>query len=138
MYFPTFPNLPSSPGSGCLEILDQRTSAASTTTSSETATTPVTGFFVSFLSHVLTFLSLFTLNPFAKLTADDFVGDTPSWSRSFIGFAVPTHFLRLHLRLAYGSTRISKRYARNYAYLFILFFVCALYKMAVALVGLIS
>ncbi|KAJ7981767.1 PRA1 family protein [Quillaja saponaria] len=128
--------------SGYLEILDQRTSttasAASTNRASETTTTVTNGFFVSLFSHVLTLLSLFTLNPFAKLTAEDFSGETPSWSHSFIGFCGSYSFpsspsqarLRVHENL--------KRYARNYASLFILFFACTLYKMPLALVGLIS
>ncbi|KAI4333646.1 hypothetical protein L6164_018426 [Bauhinia variegata] len=127
--------------SGYLEILDQRTStaaAASTTTNSETTPIPATGFFVSFFSHVVTFLSLFTINPFAKLTADDFVGNTPSWSHSFVGFcdsySLPSSPSQARLRVHENI----KRYARNYAYLFILFFACTLYKMPVALVGLIS
>ena len=38
-------------------------------------------------SRLLTFLSLFTLNAFAKLAADDFAVDTPSWSCSFFAFS---------------------------------------------------
>ncbi|KAL2331373.1 hypothetical protein Fmac_018954 [Flemingia macrophylla] len=114
---------------GYLEILDHRTSAASPAPSSSSSSAAA--------SRLLTFLSLLTLNPFAKLTADDFAGDTPSWSRSFFAFSHSYSFpsspsqagLRLHENV--------KRYARNYAYLFILFLACALYKMPVALVGLI-
>ncbi|KAJ7948683.1 PRA1 family protein [Quillaja saponaria] len=128
--------------SGYLEILDQRTSSAasavSNTNTSETTEIATHGFFVPFFSHVLTLLSIFTLNPFSKLTANDFSGETPSWSHSFIGFCDSYSFpsspsqarLRVHENL--------KRYARNYASLFILFFVCTLYKMPLALVGLIS
>ncbi|KAF7836696.1 PRA1 family protein H-like [Senna tora] len=130
--------------SGYLEVLDHRTSAAASTSSA------TSGFFLSFFSRLLTFFSLFTLNPFAKLTAEDFAGDTPSWSHSFIGFSDSYSFpsspsqarLRVHENI--------KRYARNYAYLFILFFACTLYgfllwsicfimyQMPVPLFGLLS
>ena len=115
--------------SGYLEILDQRTSAAASTaaTDSGASATPTSGFFVSLFSHLVTFFSLFTLNPFSKLTTEDWAGDTPSWSHSFIGFCDSYSFpsspsqarLRVHENV--------KRYARNYAYLFILFFACTLY-----------
>ncbi|KAK7244234.1 hypothetical protein RIF29_39053 [Crotalaria pallida] len=133
--------------SGYLDILDHRSSsssaaaASSSSSSNPTLTssvTPAAGFFVSLFSHLATLLSLFTLNPFAKLTADDFSGDTPSWSRSFVGFcgsySFPSSASQARLRVQENI----KRYARNYAYLFILFFACTLYKMPIALVGLIS
>ncbi|XP_059661493.1 PRA1 family protein H [Cornus florida] len=141
--------------SGYLEILDERTSdlhrltsattaaAASdhrnsTTASTNSATPIANGFFRSVFSYLATILSLFTLNPFAKLTADDFSGETPSWTLGFIGFCDSYSFpsspsqarLRVHENV--------KRYARNYASLFILFFACSLYQMPLALVGLIS
>ncbi|OIV92440.1 hypothetical protein TanjilG_25170 [Lupinus angustifolius] len=126
--------------SGYLDILDHRTSSAADTsaTTSIATVTPAAGFFVSLFSHFATIISLFTLNPFAKLTADDFSGDTPSWSRSFFGFcgsySFPSSSSQARLRVHENI----KRYARNYAYLFIVFFACTLYKMPLALVGLIS
>ncbi|KAA8526812.1 hypothetical protein F0562_008959 [Nyssa sinensis] len=135
---------------GYLEILDQRTSelnrltSTSTSdrghpdTSTNTATAITNGFFLSAFSYLGTLFSLFTLNPFAKLTTDDFSGDTPSWTLGFIGFCDSYSFpsspsqarLRVHENV--------KRYARNYASLFILFFACSLYQLPLALVGLIS
>ncbi|CAL5405889.1 unnamed protein product [Camellia sinensis] len=146
--------------SGYLEILDQRTSdlhrlssssssaaAAATTTAAATtidsATTITNGLFSSLFSHIGTLLSLFTLNPFAKLTADDFSGETPSWTHGFIGFfdsySFPSSSSQARLRLHENV----KRYARNYASLFILFFACSLYplslyQMPLALIGLVS
>lgn len=138
--------------SGYLEILDQRTSdlhrlssssaAAATTTAAATtidsATTITNGLFLSLFSHIGTLLSLFTLNPFAKLTADDFSGETPSWTHGFIGFfdsySFPSSSSQARLRLHENV----KRYARNYACLFILFFACSLYQMPLALIGLVS
>jgi hypothetical protein len=105
---------------GYLEILDHRTVADSNSTP-----TPAGGIF----SRLLTLLSLFTINPFAKLTAEDFPGDTPSWSRSFVGFfgsySFPSSPSQARLRVQENV----KRYARNYAYLFILFFASALYAL---------
>ncbi|XP_027344429.1 PRA1 family protein H [Abrus precatorius] len=116
---------------GYLEILDHRTSSSSAVPS---APIPVGGIF----SRLLTLLSLFTLNPFAKLTADDFAGDTPSWSRSFFGFCGSYSFPSSPSQARLRVQENVKRYARNYAYLFILFFACTLYQMPLALVGLIS
>ncbi|CAL5403025.1 unnamed protein product [Camellia sinensis] len=134
--------------SGYLEILDQRTSdlhrlssssaaAAATTTAAATtidsATTITNGLFSSLFSHIGTLLSLFTLNPFAKLTADDFSGETPSWTHGFIGFfdsySFPSSSSQARLRLHENV----KRYARNYASLFILFFACSLYPLSLSL-----
>ncbi|XP_028796817.1 PRA1 family protein H isoform X2 [Neltuma alba] len=128
--------------SGYLEILDQRTTAAAAASScaanSKAVPAVTAGFFVSLFSRIFTFLSLFTFNPFAKLTAEDFAGVTPSWSHSFIGccdsYSFPSSPSQARLRVQENV----KRYARNYAYLFILFFACTLYKMPVPLFGLIS
>ncbi|KAJ6886811.1 hypothetical protein NC651_027231 [Populus alba x Populus x berolinensis] len=122
--------------SGYLKILDQHSSivAAPSTTTSTTAT----GIFISFFSHALTLLYLFTLNPFSKLTTNDFSGPTPSWTRSFFAdhesYSFPSGFGQARLRVNENV----KRYARNYASLFILFFVCTLYQMPLALIGMIS
>ncbi|CAK7327760.1 unnamed protein product [Dovyalis caffra] len=131
--------------SGYLEILDQHSSAPTTTSSTTTSTTTMTattatatGLFISFFSHILTLLSLFTLNPFSKLATDDFSGQTPSWTRSFFAdcrsYSFPSGSDQARLRVNENV----KRYARNYASLFILFFACTLYQMPLALIGLIS
>ncbi|KAG5235445.1 prenylated rab acceptor family protein [Salix suchowensis] len=127
--------------SGYLEILDHHSSssaAPATTSSTTTTTTTVTGLFISFFSNVLTLLSLFTLNPFSKLTTDDFSGPTPSWTRSFFAdygsYSFPSGFDQARLR----ANENVKRYARNYVSLFIIFLVCTLYQMPLALIGLIS
>ncbi|PNX76120.1 PRA1 family protein h-like [Trifolium pratense] len=151
---------------GYLEIIDQRTSdaadaTAATTTINSSPLVPAT----SFSSKLLTLLSFITLNPFAKLTADDFSSDTPSWSRSFIGSYSSYSFPSSPSQARFRVHENVKRYARNYAYLFIVFFASALgkgpdnpefgfgrdyahkfsniaygnrYKMPLALVGLIS
>ncbi|XP_050215558.1 PRA1 family protein H isoform X2 [Mercurialis annua] len=138
--------------SGYLELLDQRSSSSTTTTpattaaatSSTTTTNPTItsaltgGLFVSLLSHLITLLSLLTLNPLSKLTTHDFSGQTPSWTRVFIGdfgcYSFPSTADQARLRVHENV----KRYARNYASLFILFFACALYQMPLTLIGLIS
>ena len=121
--------------SGYLEVLDHKTSsalssssaAAGDPTSSATTSSPAAGFFLSLVSSLGTLLSLLTLNPLAKLATDDFTGDTPSWSRAFVGscgsYSFPSSSAQARLRVHENV----KRYARNYAYLFILFFACALY-----------
>ncbi|GAU29673.1 hypothetical protein TSUD_53250, partial [Trifolium subterraneum] len=124
---------------GYLEIIDQRTSDAADATAATTAINssplvPAT----SLSSKLLTLLSFITLNPFAKLTADDFNSDTPSWSRSFIGSYSSYSFPSSPSQTRFRVHENVKRYARNYAYLFIVFFASALYKMPIALVGLIS
>ncbi|KGN55111.1 PRA1 family protein H [Cucumis sativus] len=132
--------------SGYLEILDQRTSdlhrhssAAPPARPTPTAAAPLaTGFFISLFSRIATLLSIFTLNPFAKLSAADFSGPTPSWTTGFVGFfesySFPSSPAQARLRVHENA----KRYARNYASLFVLFFVCTLYQMPLALLGLIS
>ncbi|CAK9325215.1 unnamed protein product [Citrullus colocynthis] len=135
--------------SGYLEILDQRTSDLhrhSSATAAAAPTRPIpaaaaplaTGFFISFFSRIGTLLSIFTLNPFAKLSAADFSGPTPSWTSGFVGFfesySFPSSPAQARLRVHENA----KRYARNYASLFVLFFVCTLYQMPLALLGLIS
>nr|XP_009772371.1 PREDICTED: PRA1 family protein H isoform X3 [Nicotiana sylvestris] len=142
---------------GYLEILDQRTTdlhrhsstattaaasasssdAAAVTNSAAAAVSISNGVFVQIFSYLGTLLSLFTLNPFAKLTSDDFSGDTPSWTRLFVGsldsYSFPSSPSQARLRVHENV----KRYARNYTSLFLLFFACSLYQKLLALVGLI-
>ncbi|KAL5147759.1 PRA1 family protein H [Glycine soja] len=70
---------------GFLKVLDHRTSSSAAATSLAPSPAPSSAASTLF-SRLLTFLSLFTLNAFAKLAADDFAVDTPSWSRSFFAF----------------------------------------------------
>ncbi|KAK9209170.1 hypothetical protein WN944_001534 [Citrus x changshan-huyou] len=133
--------LPAHPGKYCyLEILDTATttSATAVTTASTKETATATTITHSLLHYLYTFISLLTVNPFAKLTTDDFSAKTPSWTREFIGalgsYSFPSSPHTLKLRVHENV----KRYARNYASLFILFFACSLYQMPLALVGLIS
>jgi hypothetical protein len=112
---------------GYLEIIDQRTSdaadaIAATTTVNSSPLVPAT----SISSKLLTVLSFITLNPFAKLTADDFSADTPSWSRSFVGSYSSYSFPSSPSQARFRVHENVKRYARNYAYLFIVFFASAL------------
>ncbi|KAG5569195.1 hypothetical protein H5410_058961 [Solanum commersonii] len=122
---------------GYLEILDQRTTdlhrhssttaAAATTASSDTAVTNSAaaavsisnGVLVLIFSRIGTLLSLLTLNPFAKLISDDFSGDTPSWTLQFVGsfdsYSFPSSPSQARLRVHENV----KRYARNYASLFV-------------------
>ncbi|KAL6554219.1 hypothetical protein OROMI_019892 [Orobanche minor] len=134
--------------SGYLEVLDQRTTdlhrlpattKPSASTSAATGTSPDGVFFVAQLfSRIWTILSLFTFNPFSKLAADDFAGDTPSWTVAFFGssesYSFPSSPSQARLRVHENI----KRFARNYAFLFVLFFACSLYQLPKALIGLIS
>ncbi|GFZ05757.1 prenylated RAB acceptor 1.H [Actinidia rufa] len=129
---------------GYLEILDQRTtdlhrlSSSASSAATTNVDSPSRGLFLSIFSHIGTLLSLFTLNPFAKLTTDDFSGETPSWTHGFVGscgsYSFPSSSTQARLRVHENV----KRYARNYASLSILFFTCSLYQMPLAVVGLVS
>ncbi|KAJ6894257.1 PRA1 family protein H-like isoform X2 [Populus alba x Populus x berolinensis] len=95
-----------------------------------------------FFSHALTRpFSLHISIPFQNSdSTDDFSGPNPVYlTRSFFAdHMVPTRFPS-----GFGQARLRvnenvKRHARNYASLFILFFVCTLYQMPLALIGMIS
>ncbi|KAH0902481.1 hypothetical protein HID58_041984 [Brassica napus] len=141
--------------SGYLDLLDHRTSAAAaapapaSSSSSSAAAAPSSasddvvssitgGFFASLLSRLVTVSSLLTINPFSKLSADDFSGDTPPWTTGFFGacdsYSFPASSQQARMRVHENI----KRFARNYATLFIVFFACALYQMPLALVGLLA
>ncbi|GKC40788.1 PRA1 family protein H-like protein [Tanacetum coccineum] len=137
--------------SGYLEILDQRTSDLhrisatgnssnpnSTTTPPTNTTTVTTSFLLSVFNHIGILLSLVTINPFSKLTNEDFAGDTPPWTLGFIGYSDSYSFPKSRNQGAIRVTENNKRYCRNYATLFILFFACSLYQRPIALVGLVS
>ncbi|KAJ4976837.1 hypothetical protein NE237_001943 [Protea cynaroides] len=136
--------------SGYLEVLDERTTSVDrsfftsdrdgSSTSIATSPSSATNYSVfSFIfSYLGTFFSLFTLNPFAKLIADDFAGDAPSWTVGFFGcfdsYSFPSSPSQAKMRVHENV----KRYARNYATLAVIFFASALYQMPLALVGLLS
>ncbi|KAF5776997.1 putative prenylated rab acceptor PRA1 [Helianthus annuus] len=141
--------------SGYLEVLDQRTSdlhristtTTATATSSNSATAdppPVatavsSGFFLlNVLNHIGILLSLITINPFSKLTNEDFARDTPPWTLGFVGsfdsYSFPSSRSQARMRV----TENNKRYCRNYFTLFIVFFACSLYQIPIALAGLVS
>ncbi|GFP79659.1 pra1 family protein h [Phtheirospermum japonicum] len=137
--------------SGYLEVLDQRTTDLHRLSStvpkpsnpaaaaSATSISPDGVFFVTqLLSRIWTLLSLLTVNPFSKLAADDFSGDTPSWTTAFFGssesYSFPSYPSQARLRVHENL----KRFARNYASLFVIFFACSLYQLPIALIGLIS
>ncbi|XVF70236.1 hypothetical protein PTKIN_Ptkin11bG0144500 [Pterospermum kingtungense] len=123
--------------SNYLDVNDQHqtTATASTntcpsTTTNPTITIPITvflfGYLVSLFSHLWTLLILFTLNPFYKLTTNDFSGKTPFWTIRFVGdfgsYSFPASVSQERLRVHENV----KRYARNYASLFTLFFTYSL------------
>ncbi|KAG2241580.1 hypothetical protein Bca52824_096436 [Brassica carinata] len=142
--------------SGYLDLVDHRTSAAAaasapasssssssaaaaTSSASDDVVSSITGgFFASLLSRLVTVSSLLTINPFSKLSADDFSGDTPQWTTGFFGacdsYSFPSSSQQARMRVHENI----KRFARNYATLFIVFFACALYQMPLALVGLLA
>ncbi|XP_073303791.1 PRA1 family protein H [Primulina huaijiensis] len=138
--------------SGYLEIIDQRTTdlhrlstnapnpaAVDTTSAAATnSSSPTEGFLHSLFSLIWTLLSLFTFNPFSKLTTDDFSGDTPPWTAAFFGFSDSYSFPSSPAQVRLRVHENVKRFARNYASLFILLFACSLYQLPIALVGLIS
>ncbi|XP_043690314.1 PRA1 family protein H [Telopea speciosissima] len=136
--------------SGYLEVLDERTTSLDrsffssdrdgSSTSVTTSPSSVTNysFFYFIFSYLGTFFSLFTLNPFAKLTTDDFAGDAPSWTVGFFGcldsYSFPSSPSQARLRVQENV----KRYARNYATLAVIFFAISLYQIPVAFLGLLS
>ncbi|RRT60692.1 hypothetical protein B296_00017199 [Ensete ventricosum] len=143
---------------GYLEILDDRAASAdpsptssspSPSSSSSVPDPPLrprtsapaaesSGLAARAFSSIRTFTSLFTLNPFAKLTPEDLSGGTPSWTLEFIGgagsYSWPAGSAQSRMRVQENV----RRYARNYALLSVIVFACTLYKMPVSLLGLIA
>ncbi|XP_074319346.1 PRA1 family protein H [Silene latifolia] len=161
--------------SGYLELLDHRTtqlhnlhastsSTHSTTTPTTTTTAPTTTnttrtttkttitaisytLTMSLISSLATILSLFTLNPFAKLNSSDFTSNNENfsvmnsinWTNSgFLGcfdsYSFPSSPTQARMRVHENV----KRFARQYAVLSLVIFCCSLYKMPLAFVGLLS
>ncbi|KAJ4911367.1 PRA1 family protein H [Raphanus sativus] len=117
--------------------LDHRTSTVSPMSPSSSAATeakPPT----ALSAQLVAVFSLLTVNPLSKLSADDFSGDTPPWTTSFFGdsdfysFPSSTHEARNRVH------ENVKRFARNYATLFILFFSYELFEMPVAFLGFVT
>ncbi|KMZ69911.1 PRA1 family protein H [Zostera marina] len=137
---------------GYLEILDERSvtstespippSSSSSRCSTDcrsnnsVAVGVVLGLVTGIIPSVRTVLSILTLNPFAKLTSDDFNKETPPWTIGFIGpsYSFPAGPSQARMRVHENV----KRYARNYLFLSLLIFVCSLYQMPKSLLGLLG
>nr|CAB3468866.1 unnamed protein product [Digitaria exilis] len=139
--------------SGYLDLLDSTetapsSSASAPSSSSSTAATAAAGPTASASSGVAadvlafarTLASLLALNPFARLSAADLAAPTPSWSLAFVGppgaasYSWPPTPTQARLRVQENV----RRYARNYAALAILVFACCLYRMSMALLGMLA
>ncbi|MQL69922.1 hypothetical protein Taro_002210 [Colocasia esculenta] len=92
---------------------------------------------------VRTLLAIAATNPIAKLAPEDFSGNTPPWTAGFLtsggggqasSYSWPAGPEQARMRIHENV----KRYARNYACLWLIFFACTLYKMPLALLGLVS
>ncbi|KAI7747217.1 hypothetical protein M8C21_001495 [Ambrosia artemisiifolia] len=139
--------------SGYLELLDQRTSdlhriSTTTTTNSTTTTTnppSVTAdvssnsfSFSNILNQIGILLSIVTINPFSKLTNEDFSLDTPPWTLGFVGYYYSYSFPSSRSQARMRVTENVKRYCRNYFTLFILFFACSLFNNSLCLCSYIA
>eukprot|EP01018_Ginkgo_biloba_P009961 Gb_19254 [translate_table: standard] len=87
------------------------------------------------------FSSLLTINPFGKLTTEDLCRDAVPWTGEFFDcglgpgetYSWPTSVTQMKLRMEENL----KRYTRNYIYLSLVILACFLYKMPMALLGLV-
>nr|CAB3471268.1 unnamed protein product [Digitaria exilis] len=140
--------------SGYLDLLDSTatapSSSASAPSSSSTAAAAAaaasptssasSGVAADVLAFARTLSSLLALNPFARLSAADLAAPTPSWSLAFVGppgassYSWPPTPTQARLRVQENI----RRYARNYAALAILVFACCLYRMPMALLGMLA
>ncbi|EEC84133.1 hypothetical protein OsI_30478 [Oryza sativa Indica Group] len=140
--------------SGYLDILDSSASASASasTSSSPSATTTTaaasststlinpTSAAAAVLAFARTLASVLALNPFARLSTTDLAAPTPSWSLAFLGppgaasYSWPPTSTQARLRVQENV----RRYARNYAALSILVFACCLYRMPMALLGMLA
>ncbi|TQE04945.1 hypothetical protein C1H46_009416 [Malus baccata] len=134
---------------GYPEIIDQHTSTAITTSSAATADAAsiTNGFFISLFSRLFTLFSLFTINPFSKLTNDDLAAQTPPWTTAFFGssesYSFPLSVSQARMRVLVGSLKTGSLFnlfqklqqmeTRND-----LMVKFQLYRMPLALVGLMS
>ncbi|EES06222.1 PRA1 family protein H [Sorghum bicolor] len=136
--------------SGYLDLLDSTTTGAPSSTSAPSTsasaaarpgTGPVSsGVAADVLAFARTLASLLALNPFARLSTADLAAPTPSWSLAFVGppgaasYSWPPTPTQARLRVQENV----RRYARNYAALTILVFACCLYRMPMALLGMLA
>ncbi|KAL6594378.1 hypothetical protein ACP70R_048571 [Stipagrostis hirtigluma subsp. patula] len=133
--------------SGYLDLLDSTAAAPGASPSasaSAAAASPASGASAGVAANVLAFArtlaSLLALNPFARLSAADLAAPTPSWSLAFLGppgaasYSWPPTPTQARLRVQENV----RRYARNYAALSILVFACCLYRMPMALLGMLA
>jgi len=135
--------------SGYLDLLDSAPTAFSSSASapSTAAISPTAGstpasssVATDVLSFARTLASLLALNPFARLSSADLAAPTPSWSPAFVGppgvasYSWPPTPTQARLRVQENV----RRYARNYAALAILVFACCLYRMPMALLGMLA
>ena len=117
---------------GFLEVLDERTSSKTSVSSappprSSSSFTPTSEF--PFFSVISTLISILTVNPFAKLTLEDFSGPTPPWTFGFLTSAGKSNSYSWPGESSIARLRIQenvKRYATNYAYLWLIIFACTL------------
>ncbi|XP_040384542.1 PRA1 family protein H isoform X4 [Oryza brachyantha] len=130
--------------SGYLNLLDS--SASTPTTASSSAAAPANPASASaaaaadVLAIARTLASVLALNPFARLSAADLAAPTPPWSLAFLGppgaasYSWPPTPTQARLRVQENV----RRYARNYAALAIVVFACCLYRMPMALLGMLA
>ncbi|CAN6200672.1 unnamed protein product [Urochloa humidicola] len=137
--------------SGYLDLLDSTATAPSSSASSAPSTAAAasptagpasvsSGVAADVLAFARTLASLLALNPFARLSAADLAAPTPSWSLAFVGppgavsYSWPPTPTQARLRVQENV----RRYARNYAALAIIVFACCLYRMPMALLGMLA
>ncbi|CAN6850568.1 unnamed protein product [Brassica oleracea] len=124
--------------SGYHDLLDHRISAVSpmlpSSSSSATEAKPPT----ALSTQLVAVFSLLTINPFSKLSADDFSGDTLTWTTSFFGDSDSYSFPSSSHEARNRVHENVKRFARNYVTLFILFFTYELFEMPLALLGFVT
>ncbi|KAL6863827.1 hypothetical protein ACP4OV_016730 [Aristida adscensionis] len=136
--------------SGYLDLLDSTAAAPASASTSAPASAAAAsaagpapasaGVAADVLAFARTLASLLALNPFARLSAADLAAPTPSWSLAFLGppgaasYSWPPTPTQARLRVQENV----RRYARNYAALSILLFACCLYRMPMALLGMLA
>ncbi|XP_078438547.1 prenylated RAB acceptor 1.H [Wolffia australiana] len=134
---------------GFLELLDERASKpnsklpfcsnSSSSPSPDVGSSSFSPKSPSLISIFPTLVSILTVNPFAKLNSDDFSTATPPWTVGFLtssqgsSYSWPGGPSIARMRVQENV----KRYARNYASLCLIILACTLYKMPMALLGLI-
>ncbi|KAF3791017.1 PRA1 family protein H [Nymphaea thermarum] len=87
-------------------------------------------------------LSLLTINPFSKVTADDLTRSAAPWTAEFFDsgtgpsqtYSLPSSSSQARLRVQENV----KRYIRNYIYIYVLILGCAMYKNPLAVLGVLS